>query len=492
MNNYYTLRLICDSLDRRYTGWELVSTITHRKNLLEFRFASKSDSVVWTLSFIPDASALFSAGHYPAPQTNSLRFFEELDGRVLKSVRMAEADRFITLDFGDGLEIRIQAYGPRGNVFQVRDGQVVESFRRNGDWQGRPAPEAVPAKSGSVLLPKGLPAAAADQIRTFPEPAWVAGYGFTLASEAHLPGERLRRYPDVEEGVRDSFRRILNENRLESKRGSLRALLQRKRDGLRAVEAQLADEQVRADRAAAYEHSGHLLMANAHLPPPEGMVDRLRIPDWTRDGAEVEVVVRPGVPIAESARWYYRKAKETKESAARAVQRLEDVRRNAAAIDEALAALDTLTRAHELDNWLKRHAEVVRRAGVGPDGDEPTRTPYRSYRAGGYEIWVGRNAQSNDELLRLARKDDLWLHARGSAGSHVVVRVPKRNDRPPQTVLESAAALAAWYSKQKGSSLVPVILTHRKYVRKPKGAPAGAVLVDKEDVLLVKPSLPSE
>jgi len=90
-------------------------------------------------------------------------------------------------------------------------------------------------------------------------------------------------------------------------------------------------------------------------------------------------------------------------------------------------------------------------------------------------------------MLRLAHKEDLWLHARGSAGSHVIVRMKKRTVRPPMAVLEKVAAIAAWYSKQKGSSLVPVILTQRKYVRKPKGAPAGLVLVDREDVLMVKP-----
>jgi predicted ribosome quality control (RQC) complex YloA/Tae2 family protein len=492
MNNYYTLRLVCESLDRRYGGWVLTSVITHRKNLLEFRFASKSDSVVWTLSFLPHAAALFSGPYYAPPQSNALRFFEILEGRALQGVRIAEADRFIRLDFGDGDEILIQAYGPRGNVYHAVDGMVAEAFRRNADWQGLPAPEPSPAASERVLLPKGLPTAALEQIRTDPQPAWVAGHGFTLASEVFLPGERTHRYAEVDEGVREAFRRIRNESRLESRRGSLKTLLLRKHDGLRAVEAQLADERTRAERAAQYEHFGHLLMANAYHTSPEAGSDRIRLADWTRDNAETDVVIRPGSSLAESAQWYFQRAKEAKESARRAHGRLDEVRRQALAYELARDRLEHLTRAHELDHWLKDHAEVLRRAGMGPDGDEPTRTPYRSYQIGGYEVWVGRNAQSNDELLRLARKDDLWMHARGAPGSHVVIRCHKRAERPPQAMLEAAASLAAWHSKQKGSSLVPVILTRRKHVRKPKGAPAGAVLVDKEEVLLVKPSLPTE
>lgn len=469
-----------------------MSVITHRKNLLEFRFASKSDSVTWTLSFLPHAAAFFSGPHWEPPQRNALRFFEVLEGRALRGVRMAEADRFIRLDFGDGDEILIQAYGPRGNVYHALDGVVSEAFRRNADWQGLPAPGPSPATSEGVLLPKGLPSAAAEQIRNDPQPAWVAGHGFTLASEAFLPGERTRRYTDVDEGVRDAFRRIRNESQLESRRVALKALLSRKQVGLKVVEAQLADERTRTDRAAHYEHVGRLLMSNAHQSSPDAGVDRIRLADWTRGYDETEVVIRPGSTLAESAQWYFQRAKEAKESARRAAGRLDEVRRQALAYGRALDHLEHLTRAQELDPWLKEHAEVLRRAGMGPDGEEPTRTPYRSYQIGGYEVWVGRNAQSNDELLRLARKDDLWLHARGAPGSHVVLRCHKRAGWPPQAVLEAAASLAAWHSKQKGSSLVPVILARRKHVRKPKGAPAGAVWIEKEDVLLVKPSLPTE
>ena len=106
-------------------------------------------------------------------------------------------------------------------------------------------------------------------------------------------------------------------------------------------------------------------------------------------------------------------------------------------------------------------------------------------------MWVGRNAKQNDELtLRDARPFDLWMHARGVAGSHTILRVKGRTDNPPGSIQEKAAAIAAWFSKARTSSLAPVIVTQRKYVRKPRGAAAGAVKVEREKVIMIEPALP--
>jgi predicted ribosome quality control (RQC) complex YloA/Tae2 family protein len=103
-----------------------------------------------------------------------------------------------------------------------------------------------------------------------------------------------------------------------------------------------------------------------------------------------------------------------------------------------------------------------------------------------YEIWVGKSAKSNDEILRLAHKNDLWMHARDAPGSHILVR-HKAGKTTPNPVLERAAALAAFHSKARTEGLCPVMVTERKYVRKRKGMAAGQVFVEREKTLLVKP-----
>ncbi len=82
------------------------------------------------------------------------------------------------------------------------------------------------------------------------------------------------------------------------------------------------------------------------------------------------------------------------------------------------------------------------------------------------------------------------MHARGLPGAPAVLRLPNRDAQPPKAVVRRAAAVAAYYSKGRGSKLVPVMVTERKYVRSPSGSPPGAVRAEREEVLLVEPRLP--
>jgi predicted ribosome quality control (RQC) complex YloA/Tae2 family protein len=80
----------------------------------------------------------------------------------------------------------------------------------------------------------------------------------------------------------------------------------------------------------------------------------------------------------------------------------------------------------------------------------------------------------------------LWLHAKDVSGSHVIIKY-QAGKNFPEPVIERAAGLAAFFSKLRTDSLCPVIVTPKKYVRKPKGLPEGAVVVDREKVLMVVP-----
>ncbi|MEK7293942.1 MAG: NFACT family protein [Nitrospirota bacterium] len=113
--------------------------------------------------------------------------------------------------------------------------------------------------------------------------------------------------------------------------------------------------------------------------------------------------------------------------------------------------------------------------------------PFRRFTsADGLPIYVGRNAKENEELtLKFAHSDDLWLHAQGVPGSHVVVRLEKGANPPPDT-LKDAATLALLYSDLKKSGKGDVIYTRRKNVRKAKGRPPGTVMVTQEKAIFLQ------
>ena len=92
----------------------------------------------------------------------------------------------------------------------------------------------------------------------------------------------------------------------------------------------------------------------------------------------------------------------------------------------------------------------------------------------------------------MARPEDLWFHARGVSGSHVVLRRGGRKDAPGKRVIEQAAAIAAYFSKARTSRMAPVAYTEKRHVRKPRKAEPGLALMTREKVVMVEPRLPAE
>jgi predicted ribosome quality control (RQC) complex YloA/Tae2 family protein len=185
---------------------------------------------------------------------------------------------------------------------------------------------------------------------------------------------------------------------------------------------------------------------------------------------------------------YYRRFRRIAESAARVQARAEEVRRRLADLTALLAEVDAAP-----PEGLPRLEKEARRLAAGPRPaqaprrrrDEPA-PPYRAFRSvAGLPILVGRGAAENDELTRrVARGNDLWLHARGQAGAHVVVRLGKAP--PDQETLLDAAHLAVHFSDARGEPQVEVDATRVKHVRKVKGAAPGAVTYSQEKVLLLR------
>ncbi len=117
--------------------------------------------------------------------------------------------------------------------------------------------------------------------------------------------------------------------------------------------------------------------------------------------------------------------------------------------------------------------------------------PYRTIEFEGFEILIGRGDAENDELtFRVARPRDLWLHVGGGTpGSHVVVRNPDGGE-VPRSVVERAAAHAAWFSKARNASRVEVHVCQAADVSKPRGAKRGLVQLKRHKRLRVEPQPP--
>jgi predicted ribosome quality control (RQC) complex YloA/Tae2 family protein len=114
-------------------------------------------------------------------------------------------------------------------------------------------------------------------------------------------------------------------------------------------------------------------------------------------------------------------------------------------------------------------------ATAGPVARKRKRALLEFRTSGGSRIVVGRSPNENAEItFKVARPDDLWFHAQGVPGAHVILARDDRSDAPLEDI-EAAASLAAHYSKARASVRVPVDFTQRKHVRKQRDAPPGLV-----------------
>ena len=172
---------------------------------------------------------------------------------------------------------------------------------------------------------------------------------------------------------------------------------------------------------------------------------------------------------------------------------LRKMKEKASSLRHLLSQLPPLASRGDLHTFMDEQRVELERAGIGKKR-ETEHLPFRTYTVeGGFEVWAGKNGESNDLLtMKHAKPNDLWFHARGASGSHVILKVNTAPGEPGKKARAQAAAVAAYYSKMKKSRLVPVAMTLRKYVRKPKGAPPGTVVLEREEVIFAEPKLPPD
>ncbi len=311
----------------------------------------------------------------------------------------------------------------------------------------------------------------------------------------------LRDGPDIHEALDDdAFLTALDADSwaerdaraLETRRVGLRrdtkTLWSRHRRALSAAERDLA----RAEAAGLDRHRGELLKAALHRVPPGA--SSVSVADWSRpDGAATEVALDPGLdPVANMERYFkrYRKFDRAKATIEARVLTLMERVEAAAALLAALDAARGAT-ADVLDALASRlHDQGHRPRTQSPPGKRPKDAPalpYRSFSArDGSAILVGKGARDNDRLtFQVGRGNDVWLHARDVAGSHVILRAKGRT-APGQEALHDAALLAAWHSKARGDALIDVMWTERKHVRKARGAAPGKVTAAATRTLTVR------
>lgn len=233
-----------------------------------------------------------------------------------------------------------------------------------------------------------------------------------------------------------------------------------------------------------WRKSGELILAYQYILAPGQRELRAQ---YDADEPEMVIPLDPTLSPLENAQRYFDRYNRAKRA-------LDDV---PALIEEAQHELDFLAQlATDLElaaNWPEIDEVKQALAARGYWRGTPTArvgggksVPLRIVTDEGFVIWVGRNSRQNEQVtFDKGSPQDLWLHARGVPGAHVIIKTDGRH--VPEAVIERAASLAAYYSASRNEAKVIVDMTYRRYVRKIKGGGLGQVTYRNEETRTVVP-----
>jgi predicted ribosome quality control (RQC) complex YloA/Tae2 family protein len=515
-NNYYFLRQLTKQIEAKITGLKLMECFSQEKDELVFGFAAargkKKNYKEFFLKAVvfPDFSCLYFNDQFERAKKNSVDLFNQLLDLEVTGVRQFLNERCFAINFEQGFSVVFKMYGNRANIILFQNDEVLDLFHSkiiadknlHISTLDRPIDQSYEAflaynQDYKKLFPtfgKVVNAYLEEEPATWGKIQEVVHqlenpryYIIRWEHQLHLSllpiGEILQEFDQPIEAI-NAFYILYNKvSTLDKEKAEiLRKLTKEKKQTdlylkdayqrLEAIDAEIKNEEI-----------GHILMANLHQIPERA--EKAELFDFYRD-KNIIIKLKPELSPQKNAENFYRKAKNEKIEIEKLIENIEsreDLRKN---LNLHIEKIEQAEHLKALRNYLKANKLVRTSSQVINYKDL-----FKRFEVEGFEILVGRNAKNNDLLTQqYAYKEDLWLHARDAQGSHVVVKY-KAGKKIPNTVKESAASLAAYYSKRRNETLAPVILTQKKFVRKTKDLAEGQVIVEKEEVVMVEPKLPS-
>jgi len=299
-------------------------------------------------------------------------------------------------------------------------------------------------------------------------------------------GEKI--FESVSSGVRAFISQKFRESHIEDKLGTIQDAVERELKKQERTHHTLQSQQL-VDPSQ-YEENGRLLLSNLH-EMKKGM-KKIDLPAMSNETMMIHVILDPALSPVQNAERYFSKAKKARAARDEASMRIQKVADRIAVLKRMAQELGKCESANDIKEYIKKFKEGLKTMGVTTGAQIEPPPPFRVFTvAGGFDVWVGKNSANNDLLtMKYAKPHDFWFHVRGAGGSHVVLKAKSGAIQIPKESIRQAAGIAAYYSKMKNAGTVPVAYCERKYVRKPKGSDPGAVVLEREEVVFVKPKLP--
>lgn len=438
-----------DEFRKRLIGGCFQGAISFDKDTLYLQFIEQNgETYTIECKFIEGHLILFLSDKIFDSSANKkgILQFKEIENQSIRQVHYNPKDRWICLSVGQQHQLWIKGFGKFGNIL-LRDtntGETLSIFKLSlkSDWD---------FQYPDINIENEL--AAVSIVPTIEE--WsVLGFlsqPFSITDLLTAQHNFLRTY----------F--------FEKNKAQLKDQLERKAKHLKKILSESKRRLLEIAERRSYKEIGDLILAHAHSLKPG--LSKALVTDYYTD-QRIWIKLNPDLSATDNAKKYYGKAKNEVIEQKKLQDQLALTESN---LEETLLKLDGVLKAEDF-RGLKSYQKIVPLVQAQSDT-----LPYRLHEFQGHQIWVGKNNKSNDQMLRMSQKNDLWLHAKDVAGSHVIIK--KKGAQFPQAIIQYAATLAAKNSKAKTQQVVPVIVVARKFVSKPKNAAPGEVTLQKEEIV---------
>ena len=523
--NYYELIYLLEDLKIKFHKFWLEKAITPFKNQLELFIVNDKKNFRLIFNVTPGNIALFIDSYRPPKKRNTQHFFTKIYGVPIVDIVLEVNERLLSFKFEDGSRLWFKLYGSKANALLTRDGIIHETYK-DRDRVGDQEPKAkqivlfdesklerlTSDKALQALLPL-LPKAwmiTLSAFYSFEDMSAMELIGFakkidtelrksaafrklecgniTAIPEHILPIKTASFFDSVNEYIQYRFKNFAHQQRLNQLKVGFLKSLNRQIKRLESTLKNLHQADKGLDKADIYEKYAHILMANAHLSASGEKV--IILDDLYTIGKKISIPLNEKISLVKNAQHYYSKSANSLESYKQALEKIPISEEKLQLLKSLLEELQSIHTMAKLKEWQKEHRIELPNLKQINSKDKKTVNEFYAVEYKGYLLWIGKNARSNDKIVQKSHKEDIWLHARGVSGSHVIIRMNNSKKMPNIRIIEEIAQFAAYQSKAKGARLAPVIYTKRKYIRKPKGSAHGVVEVQKEKIVIIEPKNP--
>lgn len=446
--DYNTIRQIVAEL-QKFVGTKVIEVFSQEKNTLVITFFDGTTPQYLLNSSIPNLSTFFHYKGFVRAKNNVVDLGVTLLGDTLQDISVVENDRIVIMRFTEHTAILHLFSSTNSNFFLCNKiNKIVFSLHHQDRFVGSDVSDILPRE-------------------------------FVLAEKVEMSSTSVSAQIKFE--YTDA---IIKLRKQELTKQMLKPLESERKKITRAlsITRNLDAPKQNAERCRLF---AELLLSQQN--PKIRVGSSINLTDWENNS--IEIPLDEKLTLVENAQKYFIKGRKAERELEVRKERTPLLLTKLNKIEQMIFAIKNAESIRQLRNInkdvTKEHPTLQPQTA-----ERPQETKFRTFILDdNWTLYVGKNSKNNDELtMSFARPNDIWLHARGRGGSHCVLRSKSQNATLPKPILTKAAGLAAYYSQARTEKYTPVAYTQKKYVHKPRGAATGAVMMQREEVIMVTPT----